>query len=430
MQYDKTEQMIGSLHMKVLILEPHSDGHHGAYLHWMAAGLVDRGFEVTIITLPETLVHPSMQALTGTALTDGAGSLRLIGAATPITLPSGATGGAAGLSAREWAYWRLFRAWYVAHAGSVRPDVVYLPYLDYCLYAIGLLGSPFDDCPWVGLAMRPSFHYQEMGVMAPKPSLARLKRRLFFRLLKQSQLIRLLSVDEPLVDYASKVSDKAKWKVTLFPEPVDLGPLPAKIESKRRLELNVEHLTVLLYGALTARKGVSVLLRAAASREFPANVDVLLAGRVSDEDTRKLLSLPWVGELVAQDRLKIIDRFISAAEEPALFSAADIVWLGYQGHYSSSGVLCQAASTKRPVIATNEGLIGWQTSRHGLGRTVDVSKVEDVVGALIGLTEKSFAELVNQDSSRWTPPGISEVQASLADILLVSTKSGYGAKVI
>jgi hypothetical protein len=136
-----------------------------------------------------------------------------------------------------------------------------------------------------------------------------------------------------------------------------------------------------------------------------------------------------VGELVAQGRLKIIDRFISAAEEPALFSAADIVWLGYQGHYSSSGVLCQAAATKRPVLATNEGLIGWQTSRHGLGRTVDVSKVEDVVGALIGLTEKSFAELVNRDSSRWTPSRISEVQASLADILLTSTKSDYGAKV-
>ena len=47
----------------ILIFEPHANGHHGPYVQWMATGLVERGFKVTVVPLRESLAHPSMQML-------------------------------------------------------------------------------------------------------------------------------------------------------------------------------------------------------------------------------------------------------------------------------------------------------------------------------------------------------------------------------
>ncbi len=339
---------------KVLIFEPHANGHHGPYLHWMAIGLAERGFEVTIVTLPETMAHPSMQALMKTASNAGVGSLHLVATAAPIALPSGAMEGAAGLIGRERTYWRLFRVWYKAHTDRVRPDVVFLPYMDYCLYMIGLRGSPFGSTPWVGLAMRPSFHYRSMGVLAPRPALAGVKKTLFSRTLHNRYLRRLFTIDEPLANYLVD-TPRASGKVAFFPEPAEFGELPSRSEAKRKFGMVPERKVILLYGAVTARKGVVELLRAVAAPGFPPVVDVLLAGKVVEPGIQELLAESWVRTLCDAGRLKIIDRFIGSAEEPELFSAADIVWAGYRGHYNSSGILAQAASAGRPLLACEIG---------------------------------------------------------------------------
>ncbi|GMV68717.1 MAG: hypothetical protein AMXMBFR76_11560 [Pseudomonadota bacterium] len=369
--------------MNVLVLEPHANGHHGPYLQWMARGLVERGFRVTVVTLPESLAHPSMQMLDDASHVDEQTNLRIIGADNP-PFQIARQGGSAGLAAREVAYWRLFRAWYKAHAETVRPDVVFLPYLDYCLYAIGLLGSPFGSCPWAGLAMRPSFHYRHMGVIAPRPSLAALKKALFFRLLRNRNLRRLLTIDEPLSQYLAARPALAA-KAAFLREPAELADSPDRDEAKHRLGLPGERKLLLVYGAVTARKGVRELLLALAKPAFPPSVDVLLAGKVSPE-IHQALANPAVAPLVAQRRVRLLDRFIETQEEPLLFSAADIVWIGYRGHYTASGVLVQAASAGRPVIACEEGIIGWQTRRHGLGEVVkpeDPAAVCAAIGALL-----------------------------------------------
>ena len=411
--------------MRVLALEPHTHGHHGPYLSWMARGLAERGFEINVVTLPETAELSAIRTNPECGRGNGRVSVRFTGAPRSVSLPSGGTDGAVGLVARELAYWRLFRAWYKAHAETVRPDVVFLPYLDYCLYAIGLLGSPFGSCPWAGLAMRPSFHYRQMGIRAPEPALAGVKKALFFRVARNPYLKRLLTIDEPLATYAA-ANRHALEKVTYFPEPAELGELPLAGDAKRNFGFEQARKVILLYGSLTARKGVVELLRALAAPGFPGEVDVLLAGRVAEPGIREILGAPWVQALRDQGRLKVIDRFIEPEEEPALFAAADIVWLGYRAHYASSGVLAQAAAARRPVIACEEGIIGWQTRRHGLGEVINPQNPAAICKAVAVLLKRGPV----QPSGATTQYPSRSTFSNACDTLAAAMIEGAGGKVV
>jgi glycosyltransferase involved in cell wall biosynthesis len=405
---------------RVMIFEPHGHGHHGPYLQWMATGLAERGMEVTVVTLAEEMAHPSMRALSAAGRSVGQGLLRII-ASPSAGFSLRPQGGAARLASREWAYWRLFRAWYQQYAREVLPDLIFLPYVDYCLYALGLLGSPFGECAWTGLAMNPSFHYHHVGVLAPKPRLSGVKKALFFRMLNNRHMRRLLTVDEPLAQY---LADRGVEKATFFPEPADLADLPDAVKAKNQLGLSRDRKTILVYGAISRRKGVFELLAAAADPAFPQLVDVVLAGKIPG-DVGAELSRPIHCEMVARGRLKIFDRFVEAGEESLLYAAADMIWLGYQGHYNSSGILIQAAKARKPVIACRDGIIGWQTERHHLGRTLDPADTLAVIAAIDALLDASAETSETFDTSAggevWDPPSIVEAQDTLAESLLQSS---------
>ena len=73
-----------------------------------------------------------------------------------------------------------------------------------------------------------------------------------------------------------------------------------------------------------------------------------------------------------------MDRFVTAEEELDLFSACDVVWLGYKGHYGMSGVLVQAYRFGKPVVATADGLIGWFCRTGELGPVVEDLSVTSI----------------------------------------------------
>ena len=405
--------------INVLVFEPHATGHHGPYLEWMVKGLLSNKFRLTIITSTESMNHPSVEEIERLAISDKKGNLNLISYKNPLTF-IGNSNGVGALFKREFFYWKMFRKWFHENADNIKPNVVFLPYLDYCLYAIGLLGSPFNKCPWVGLAMRPSFHYQKIGVLAPQPALSTVKRLLFHRVLGNRFLRCLLSIDEPLIEYL-KDKNLPLEKYAFLPEPAALSDSPDSMTAKRQLGLPEQRKLILVYGAITVRKGVFELLKALQRPDFPENVDVLFAGKLSD-DVNDALMLPANAELFARERLRLLNRFISKDEEPVLFSASDIIWLGYRQHYNSSGVLVQAASAGRPVIACREGVIGWQTKRHNLGAVVSPSDSDALIEAIYALLDVSESSA----PTHRRPPDIPVVGGTFSDAIKVLGKALTG----
>lgn len=382
MTRQRTDQTNRTGARRVLVLEPNATGHHGVYLNWIVRGMLSRGLHVGVVSTGKALSHPSLEDLAhhhGESLTFY----------TNVTAPASVRRlSSIGLVHSELAHWALFRNWYRTVAPRLQPDLVLLPYLDYCLYAVGLLGSPFGSTSWAGLAMRPSFHYQSSGVIAPQPTQSLLKRRLFQRAIKQRSLRALFTTDEPLARYMERT--RTRRIVYLLPEPINIGAKMDKAEARRSLNLPRPGKLVLLYGQVDHRKGLRELLLAAQSPKFPTETSIVVAGSVT-ESAKILLRQPWVKSLLQDSRVFVLDHFLDAGEERAVFSAADVVWLGYRGHYVSSGVLGQAGRMGIPVLACPEGVIGWTTRKYGLGLCVPPSDSDAVGSALTELTADTEA---------------------------------------
>jgi glycosyltransferase involved in cell wall biosynthesis len=281
---------------------------------------------------------------------------------------------------REFRTRKAFRDIFDKYGRDWKPDIVLLPFADYCLYAIGMIGSPFGGIPWVGITMRPTFHHRRLGIKSPRDLFSRAKEALFLRVLKSTELRCLFSIDDTLVSYIRSVAKGRKDKIEYLPPPLHDIPLLDPARAKRELGIDPANFVVLLYGTIVRRKGVDQLLRVLRDGRLQRKVVVVLAGQASGDIRRRILSLDWVRALIESGTLLVLDRHINEEEESLVYSAANVIWLGYVGHYASSGILMQARRLGKPVIACEEGMIGWETKRDLLGVTFQRDDLEGVAG--------------------------------------------------
>jgi len=352
----------------VLIIEPDFSGHRWRYAQWAADAYIEAGYRCLIVTERRNAQHELAR--------------RIVGENNPllqidfVDVPARASR----FSLASLTYVRYYRefqdAFAVASHGR-RVALIVVPYVDYFLYALPFLGSPFGNTPWIAITMRSTFHHQQVGIKGPRRRLVNaVKALLFKRAVKSTGMKTLLTIDPTLLQWYARLAMRAQarehrreresegatieYLADPFPDVKAIDPVVAK----QRLGLGAgKH--VLVYGLINQRKGIHELVEACAQR---SDAPTLVVAGNQDGDTHDFLQH-------AATRLSpppvILDQFISNELERDLFSACDAVWLGYKGHYGMSGVLVQAYRFAKPVIATADGLIGWFCKNAELGPVID-----------------------------------------------------------
>lgn len=364
--------------MKLLIVEPRAHGHHfSLYLVRILREAFKREWQVHLLTTQDALDHPAMKIISQEF------SARVSCSLMPVPR-QWMSGNIAVLLANQWFYRQ-------AVVQGVRPlamrqfDGVLLMDLDSVDKALALFGSPFGNLQVSGVFIHIKFHWPRTG-RAGGGRFPRLGWRLFKLLLRRTFVHSVCVVDESFGPFMAQNPTLGGDKVRIAVEPAVAPVAIDRSVARKLLGVDGHEFIVLVYGAHTPRKGIHWLLNALDKVEH-AGIRALVAGDM-DRAVRALLESPQATALVSAGRLTVIDRFVGDEEERALFSAADLVWLGYGPEFDGqSGLLALAAAYGIPVLAKHTGMIGDTAAQHGLGVLIRPEQTDDVAATLVRLKE-------------------------------------------
>lgn len=344
--------------MHILLIEASLTGHHSIYLERTALAYIEVGHSLTI-ALPRAVNNSA----TLKANLEKSSAIQWVEYEPSFDLGGS---GVLGLFKREYGMRRVFGQVF-RRVHSITPvDYVFLPYMDYFLYVVGLMGSPFGVARFGGICMRPAFHYQDCGVIAPSSKLDVVKKWLFLRLLCSQYLAKLFVIDELLAGYIQLHFPQAAKRLAYLADPADEAIEVNVAQVRALFNAPTGSKVILVYGAIDERKGVSLLLDTLEAERALSEWCVWLVGKQSLEIREWLSSSRWA-KLKQQDRVQIRDEFVSDEMEQQVFASCDVVWIVYQGHYAMSGVLVRAGMHSKAVIVCCDGLIGWYARKRHLG---------------------------------------------------------------
>ncbi|MGE5148056.1 MAG: glycosyltransferase, partial [Candidatus Eiseniibacteriota bacterium] len=241
-----------------------------------------------------------------------------------------------------------------------------------------------------GILFRPSVHYREISAYRPsrRERLRDARKSLLYRLmLRNSALSRVLTLDPYFASYA-ETHFGAGHKVVALVDPVCLPPAASAPENT---PTNRFHL--LMFGALTARKGVMQFLEALehVSDAVAARLAVVVAGRVEAALARPFADAAARLGRRADLQFHAEQRWLRPEEIAALVAWSDAVLAPYQRFVGSSGVMLWAAAAGKPLVTQDFGLLGRLVTDHGLGAAVDCTDPAKLAAAIETLVERGAA---------------------------------------
>ena len=345
----------------LLLYEPRMEGHHLVYLRYIIEDLRDTGMELTLALDQrpgsKEFIHEQLGGLLD--------SRRVIAAHRK-------TGGVAAcmqLAGAQAAFLCCF-------------DEI----ASHCLRraAFGLMPPPSLRGVFGGIYFRPRFLRD--GFLSLND---RLKKWGFERLFRAGWFAQILLLDEYL--HASLKTTHPDAPVFFLPDPSPDFHLASKEEARAAMGVPQKARVFLFYGGPYKRKGLD--LAVAAMEKVPRNSRAFLLC-VGRQPASGAVSNGLAG-LVGSGRACQINRFVSTAEEALSFAACDAVLLPYRGHFGSSGVLSQAVTAGKPVIASDEELIGRRAREHRLGLLFpsgDAAELGRCIEQMANLPEEQLAQ--------------------------------------
>jgi len=208
-----------------------------------------------------------------------------------------------------------------------------------------------------------------------------LKRRGLHLLDQQGWLKRILILDERISVATSYNS--MKTKLFFMPEPGAPRPLesaPDESQAKEKLRIPHDKFVFLQYGVGDKRKGLNLVIDVWNKLPADSKAFLLCAGRIDPS------LAPALRQLEAAGKARIIDRYVTSQEERLCFVATDVVLAAYVNHYGSSNVLAKAAAFGRPVLASDNDLVGYRVRKYGLGRLCLHNNLPSLMDAVLAMS--------------------------------------------
>jgi glycosyltransferase involved in cell wall biosynthesis len=377
--------------MRVLVFEPQYRGHNLAYVHLLAARLLELGCEVDWLTSRaafdsvERQRHladlPGLRPVVYEGFQDRPQSLGI--------RVNGYHGARSLLAGLEYGL------------KQSRPDHLYIPF-----------GNPVAH--WLGLPNRVSRMLKQFGTEAELVLLfgryayahrgwrAVLKQRWALSMLQRGPWARIHHIVPHAVQVMSAFSPALAAKVRGLPDPVERAPAALdKVAARQLLGVPVDGQYVVLSGLIERRKGVRELLEAF-ERALPLltdNTRLLLAGQATEE-VRGWLQGRFA-PLVARGRVLGIDRHLSNLELWASCFAADLVCTPYPNHQYSASIVIRAAAAGVPVLANAMGWMEHVVKTYQLGSTCNTRDPDQFPLALLEALEHAQRHQTTPASRRF-----------------------------
>lgn len=302
---------------------------------------------------------------------------------------------------RSWQEWALV----CAYAERLKISHCFLDSFDFFLGPFVLGKTP--PCLVSGIYFKPTFHYATFAAHQPTPKsyVQQWREQLTLAaVFRRPHLYRLFCLDPFAVEVLNRRF--AQGQAVALADPVSTylsdnsdsslsaQPLEVAQDLRSRLSISSDRKIFLLFGDLSARKGIQQLIDAIAL--LPASscqqLCLLIVGRCSA--AAKLSFQASINALRQSQPVQIMEhyKFVSDQELQAYFQLADVVLAPYQKHVGMSGILLQAAAAGKPVLSSNYGLMGELVRQHQLGLAVDSTSP---VALAKGLTQCLETPLAN-----------------------------------
>lgn len=280
---------------------------------------------------------------------------------------------------------RNFQEWQLLcrYAQKLQADHALVLYYDTYQYYLALNFNP--PCPVSGIYFRPTFHYSHFSTA---PVSKRKKLQIYWeqfilnRVLQNSKLHTLFSLDPFVVNHISSAA--AQRKLVYLPDPVELCQVSPSQGLREQLGIESHRRVLLLFGALTARKGIDHVLDAIPqlSPNLHEQLAIVMVGEASANYQEHLETK--IANLLQRYPIQIVRHYAFVAEEEvsAYFQNADLVLATYQRHVGMSGILIQAAAVQKPVLSSDYGLMGELVKQYQLGLAVDTTQPEAIAAGI------------------------------------------------
>jgi hypothetical protein len=361
--------------MKILLIETEIDGHYiSLYLKNLVGEILSREIEsLTIITKKSVTVGENYKFLKNKKVN--------IFYIKDIKKPKKYN--FLSLFIYQIRYYFNIKKSFNAISKNKKFDLVYVNTLDHFDKALSIFGSPFKKVNFYGLLNYMRFHL----------SYFKLERNflysyfyevLFRRVLNIKYLKNIFTVDDYIKTYLDHQNVNNN-KIIKVNEASIIHNIVISKKKKRAFKkkylLNKNDFVILVYGAIRKEKGIKYLINSVISNNFNQKIKIIIAGKC---DRKTLHDIKQFQKLSNKFNFEIIifNYFIDENFQNILFSASNLVWIGYTRYYSSSGVYYLAGHMKRPVIINNKGTLYNLNKKYKIGVATDVTDPKKVCDSI------------------------------------------------